>query len=270
MHDRRSRLMALVLMISCGASVCKAEHAESNNGEIIHLFNKKDLSHFYTYLKNRGRNNDPKKVFTIQDGVLRISGEEWGLLTTDEEYENYRLVIEYRWGEKTFPPRENGARDSGVWLHAVGEDGAYRGEGNWMLGIEANIIEGGTGDLKPIGDGSDDFSLTANVAPKKVQGLVFQSDGRPRTINLGRINWWGRDPDWNGRKGFRGKNDMEKAVGKWNVYELVARGRRLDVYLNGVLVNQATELKPYKGRIGLQSEGAEIFLRRVDLIPQAD
>ena len=257
---------------SMGFRVClvRAEHAESNNDETIHLFNKKDLSRFYTYLKKRGRNNDPKKVFTIQDGVLRISGEEWGLLTTEEEYTTYRLVVEYKWGDETFPPRENGVRDSGVWLHAIGEDGAYRGEGNWMRGIEANIIEGGTGDLKPIGDGSDQFSLTAHVAPKKVQGLVYQADGRKKTINLGRINWWGRDPGWNDTKGFRGKNDVEKPLGEWNRYELVVKGPSLDVFLNGVLVNQAVDVKPQKGRIGFQSEGAEIFFRRIDLVPFPD
>lgn len=267
MNGKHSRWMALVLIISCGASVCKVVDAGVNNDETVQLFNHQDLNNFYIYLKDRGRNNDPKKVFTVEAGILRISGEEWGLLTTTKEYENYRLVVEYKWGAKTFHPRKNGARDSGVWLHAIGEDGAYRGEGNWMRGIEANIIEGGTGDLKPIGDGSDKFSLTANVAPKKIQGLVYQANGAEKTINLGRINWWGRDPDWNGVKGFRGKNDVEKAVGEWNRYELVVDGDSLDVFLNGILVNQAKHVKPTKGRIGLQSEGAEIFFRRIDLLP---
>jgi len=46
-----------------------------------------------------------------------------------------------------------------------------------------------------------------------------------------------------------------------------AFGGDLTTYLNGMLVNQATDVKPTKGRIQIQSEAAEIFFRRVDLIP---
>lgn len=37
-----------------------------------------------------------KKVFTVKDGVIRISGEEWGCITTDIEYENHRLTTEFK------------------------------------------------------------------------------------------------------------------------------------------------------------------------------
>ena len=59
------------------------------------LFNGRDLTGFYTFLRDRGRDQDPKGVFTVNDGLLRISGEEGGCITTTEEYENYRLVAEF-------------------------------------------------------------------------------------------------------------------------------------------------------------------------------
>jgi len=37
--------------------------------------------------------------------------------------------------------------------------------------------------------------------------------------------------------------------------------------LNGIVVNEAFNVRPIKGRIQIQSEGAEIFFRRFDLIP---
>ena len=77
---------------------------QADAAEIVRLFNGKNLNGFYTYLRDRGRNSDPLKVFTVSDGVLRISGQEWGCVTTNEEFDNYRLVIEYKWGEKTFKP----------------------------------------------------------------------------------------------------------------------------------------------------------------------
>jgi len=55
--------------------------------------------------------------------MIRISGEEWGCITTEQEYENYKLLIEFKWGELTYEPRMDRARDSGVLLHSQGEDG---------------------------------------------------------------------------------------------------------------------------------------------------
>jgi hypothetical protein len=231
-----------------------------------HLLNGRNLDGWYTFLKERGRDNDPNRVFTVKDGTLRISGQEWGCLTTVEEYENYHLVVEFRWGDETFPPRAAKARDSGVLVHSVGADGAYGGM--WMYGIECQMIEGGTGDLLVVGDGSQRFAITCPVAPER-QGSchVFQPDGHRQTIHAGRINWYGRDPDWQDRKGFRGRQDREAAVGQWNRYECLARGGDITLILNGTVVNQASGAQPRKGRIQIQSEGAEVFFRRIDLVP---
>src|SRR6185369_13981743 len=45
--------------------------------EKITLFNGKDLDGWYTWLRQT-RYEDPKKVFSVQDGVLKISGADWG------------------------------------------------------------------------------------------------------------------------------------------------------------------------------------------------
>jgi len=232
----------------------------------IQLFNGKDLSGWYTFLKDRGRDKDPQKVFTVQDGMIRISGEELGCITTTAEYENYRLVFEFKWGEKTWAGRVGKAKDSGVLLHSVGEDGAYGGI--WMHSIECQLIEGGTGDFIVVGDGSDAFSITVPAAPEMQDKCpVFQPGGKAVTLNGGRGNWFGRDPEWKDVTGFRGKQDVEKPAGEWNRYEATADGTNITLVLNGVTVNQCSDVKPHKGRIQIQSEGAEIFIRRIELIP---
>jgi hypothetical protein len=230
----------------------------------IQLFNGKNLNGWYKFIKSKGRNNDPNKVFTVQDGLIRISGEEFGCITTDEEYENYELLVEFKWGEITYAPRDGKARDSGVLLHSTGEDGGY--SGIWMHSIECQIIEGGTGDLLVVGDGTEKFSLKCPVAPEKQDGsYVFQPNGSPATINSGRINWFGRDPDWKDIKGFHGSKDIERPLGKWNKLECIVKGKEISIYLNGTLVNHAIDVQPQKGRIQIQSEGAEIMFRRIDL-----
>ena len=240
--------------------------SNQNQPEPLALFNGKNLEGWYTFLKGRGRDRDPKQVFTVHDGLLRISGQEWGCITTDKEYENYKLVVEYKWGGKTFAPRADKARDNGVLLHSTGSDGGY--DSTWMHSIECQIIEGGTGDFLVVGDGSKQFALTAPVASQK-QGnsYVFQPGGQPTTIHGGRINWYGRDPNWKDVKGFRGNNDLEKSVGEWNRMECITDGEEVFIYLNGTLVNHATQVKPTQGRIQIQSEGAEMFVRKVELTP---
>lgn len=234
--------------------------------ESISLFNGKDLSGWYTFLEHRGRNTDPKKVFTVEDGLIRISGEEWGCITTLEEYANYKLIVEFKWGKLTFDPRKDKARDSGLLLHSRGKDGGS--QGIWMHSIECQIIEGGTGDFIVVGDGSEKFQITCTIDPlNKEQGLYYDPEGEKVTVNEGRINWYNRDADWQDVLGFRGRNDIEHSPGAWNRLECLAEGDELRIQLNGMQVNLATQVSPSAGRIQIQSEGAEIFIRRVDLIP---
>ena len=155
---------------------------DASNNETIQLFNGQNLDGWYTFLKDRGRDNDPKNVFTVKDGIIRISGEEWGCITTNEEFEDYHLVTEFKWGEIAFEPRLDKARDSGILLHSQGEDGSKNGI--WIHSIECQIIEGGTGDFIVVGDRSDKFQITSTVATEK-QGssFVFQPNRNKETIN---------------------------------------------------------------------------------------
>lgn len=272
---KRLHLTSFILIISMtifgnivfAQSSEKKGAGEKHSGHArVQLFNGKDLDGWYTHLKGKGRDNDPNKVFTVQKGLLTISGEEFGCITTNNEYENYKLVVEFKWGKTTFAPRTDKARDSGILLHSRGEDGGS--DGIWMHSIECQIIEGGTGDFIVVGDGTPAFSITCPVAPEKQNGsYVFKPGGDLETINGGRVNWYGRDPDWKDVKGFRAARDLEKPAGKWNRIECIAQGGEILIYLNKKLVNRAVDAQPQKGRIQIQSEGAEILFRKVELTP---
>jgi hypothetical protein len=234
----------------------------------LRLFNGRNLEGFYTFIKDRGRDNDPNRVFTVVDGMIRVSGQELGCITTRDEYENYHLIVEYKWGQIAWPPRVEKARDSGVLLHSVGKDGAYSGA--WQCSIECNVIEGGTGDFIVVGDGSDQYALTASVRKEQTAGCYIYDPlgaGGSATIHGGRLNWFARDPEWQDVRGFRGKDDVDKPTGEWNRLECLAVGDRIAVKLNGVFMNACRDVRPHRGRIQIQSEMAEIFYRRVDLTP---
>jgi hypothetical protein len=250
----------------CGTTKSKSSAATVSNTKSIALFNGQNLDGWYKFVKGRGRGIDPKNVFSVEKGLIHISGEEYGCITSNEEYSNYKLTVEFKWGPKTYAPRVDRARDGGILLHSIGADGGY--SGTWMYSIECQIIEGGTGDFLVVGDGSKKFSLTSNVAPKQQgKGNVYLASGQPLTINGGRFDWFARDPEWKDVLGFRGKNDVEKPVGQWNKVECVVIGDKVSAYLNGVLVNEAYHVSPTKGKIQIQSEGAEMFVRKVEIVP---
>jgi hypothetical protein len=261
MMERMRLLPALFLLPSLLAA---AEPVRPSRQ--IQLFNGKDLTGFYTYLKD-SKLEDPKHVFTVVGGMIHISGEEWGAITTRDEYADYRLVVEWKWGGKTCLPRLDKARDSGILLHGTGEDGAA-GNG-WLESIEYQMIEGGTGDIILV-KGAAKPSLTAEVESGLDKQLYWKK-GAPRvTRDSGRLNWYGRDVNWQDKLGVRGPRDVEHPVGEWNRSEVVAEGANLTYFLNGVMVNQGFNCSRSSGKIQFQSEGAEVLIRKIKLLPLKD
>ncbi|MCE7070839.1 DUF1080 domain-containing protein [Dyadobacter sp. CY327] len=49
--------------------------------------------------------------------------------------------------------------------------------------------------------------------------------------------------------------------------ECIADRDHISISLNGTLVNQASRVRPSKGRIQIQSKGGEMYVRKVDLVP---
>jgi hypothetical protein len=59
----------------------------------------------------------------------------------------------------------------------------------------------------------------------------------------------------------------EKPLGEWNRYDIVCKGNKILPYVNGVLVNEATEATVCSGKICLQSEGKPIMFRNIYIAP---
>src|SRR3954470_7291243 len=120
------KLPLLLLAALCSAGVsAAAEPVAIVPGEVIKIFNGKDLSNFTTWETKHGR-EDPDKVFTVVDQIdgapaIRCSGKYFGGIITKDSYANYRLVADFRWGLVTWEPRKDKARDSGILLHCRGE-----------------------------------------------------------------------------------------------------------------------------------------------------
>ncbi len=259
----------LVAVFATSLTASSAQAAEPiAPREMIALFNGQDLTHWYTWLKDT-KYEDPRKVFTVHDGMIHISGDGLGCITTKEAYRDYHLIVEFKFGERTWAPRENKTKDSGVLIHSFGEDGAYGGI--WMRSIEAQVIEGGCGDFIVVAGSTPDpkqpLSITAEVRQDRDKENVWHKGGEKKVFERGRVNWFGRDEDWKDVKGFRGKNDVESPSGEWTRMDVICDGDKVTNIVNGVVVNQAFDVKPSAGKIQIQTELAECYFRRVELWP---
>ncbi|MCG3132057.1 MAG: hypothetical protein FLDDKLPJ_02867 [Phycisphaerae bacterium] len=59
----------------------------------------------------------------------------------------------------------------------------------------------------------------------------------------------------------------EKPIGEWNEYEIIVDRGRVTLNVNGETLNEAWDVQEIPGKIGLQSEGAEIHFRNIRLAP---
>lgn len=273
------KTLRLSLLLSCVSLGFAAEPAAITPRETIALFNGKDLSNFTTWETIHGP-EDPDHVFTVVDQIdgapaIRSSGQHYGGLATKESYANYHLVFEYRWGLITWNPRKDRARDAGVLLHCQGEPGNHQKDfkGPWMRSVEYQIIEGATGDVILV-NGYDRGVATPIVPILKAKiDATKHWDPNGTLTEIGtkaggnRVHVVYKSADWKDVLGFRGPKDVEKPVGEWNRAEVVCKGGDLTYYLNGQKVNELLDSSFREGRLLFQSEGAEIFYRKIELRP---
>jgi len=257
---------ALVLTASARPAVPEAADAVAPT-KSASLFNGKDLSGLSVWLKDTKR-DDPRKVFRVADGQIHISGDGFGYLATDTAYRDYRVVVEYKWGKKTDGGKY--VRNSGLLLHGTGPHGAA--SGSWIACVECQLAQGCVGDLIAI-RGNDDKGKPIPVS--LTSDTVLGPDKRPRwkeggekRVFTGRQLWWNRhDPDFQELLDTRGKNDVDSSLGEWTKVECVCEKDRITVIVNGTTVNHAYDVTPAAGKILLQCEGFELFVRTFEIHP---
>lgn len=250
----------------------QTHEAVSPKDGVVKVFNGENLEGLYTWLQDT-QYDDPRQVFSVKDGMLHITGDGYGGILTNESYENYHLVLEYRWGGKTWGDRAERTRDSGLLIHSNGADGGCGGR--WMPAIEVQIIEGGVGDFILVSGNDDEgqpvpLSITCEVG-KDRDGETIWQPGEPRQTfdlqNRARVNWLHRDPDWEDVVGYRGKNDVDSPGNAWTRMDVISDHGHIQTFINGVKVNEAFDAVPSSGRLQLQTEQAELYVRKWELWP---
>jgi hypothetical protein len=261
----------MIRLFVCCAAIALATTARADEPVVpkamTPLFNGKNLDGLTPWLKD-SKHDDPKRVFRVTDGQLHVTGDGFGYLATNAAYKDYRVTIEYKWGKKTDGGKY--VRNSGLLVHATGPHGGA--SGTWMSCVECQLAQGCCGDLIVI-RGKDEKGATIPVSI--TSDVALGSDKRPRwreggtkTVFTGRQLWWkDHDPDFQELLDTYGKNDVESKLGEWTTVECVCEGATIAVYVNGTKVNHAYDATPATGRVLLQTEGFELFVRRWEIAP---
>jgi len=210
------------------------------------LFNGVDFTGWDRYLGKPsdpepalGVDNDPRAVYSVvtleDEAAIRISGEVWGSLISKRQFCNFRLRAQFKWGTKVWT-----IKDSGIMFLSSGPLGAVNAGGNALS--------------DPIGSGGFMVSTEYQIASNDV-GTLYNLGPIAFTSTLHSVQ-----PEL--------KDD-------WNQVEISLRDDEASLLLNGHEVSHASgfvlnwpDQPPSALRCGLiqlQSEGAEIFFRRLEI-----
>ncbi|MCB0599264.1 MAG: DUF1080 domain-containing protein [Lewinellaceae bacterium] len=239
-----------------------------------YLLNGKDLNGWDTYLGPQfppgsedragvepiGLNKDPKQVFAMvqEDGkpALRISGEHFGGISTVKEFENYHLQLQFKWGKQKWHPRQDAKRDSGVLYHAVGQHGVDWGF--WMRSQEFQVQEGDCGDYW----GLDGATMDIPARRQGEKDWIYDPEGTVMAFAA----------DTQAGRHCIKSPDAEAPTGEWNTLDLYCFGGTAVHVVNGKVTmvlyhsrhpEDGKMLPLTKGKIQIQSEGAEVFYRNI-------
>jgi hypothetical protein len=198
------------------------------------LFNGKDLSGWHADVPALDENPGGKSPFIVRDGMLVSLGKPGGHLITDKEYENYRLVAEYRFAGEP--------GNCGVLVHASTPRALYK---MFPKSLEVQMHHENAGDFWCIVEDIKVPDMENRRGPKEKWGVT---EGKERRIlNL--------------------TDGSEKPVGEWNTMVIECVGDEVKVWVNGELVNHGFDCTAQKGHLAVQAEGSEVEFRKLELTP---
>jgi type 1 glutamine amidotransferase len=212
-----------------------------------------------------GINKDSFNIFTFEkeknETVLSISGQVFGSITSKEEYRNYHLSLQVKWGDKRWPPRDSKIRDSGIIYHANGKHGAFWKV--WMQGQECQIQEGDMGDYYGLAGAMADIPVVPSTVPfnnAKLPKYKMQCDFKSTKLEF--------------HPSVVKTETNEKAFGQWNTVEVYMFGDKSIHVVNGkpvmVLYNSRHKIDDVdvpltSGKIQIQSEGAQVYYKNIKI-----
>jgi hypothetical protein len=195
----------------------------------VALFNGEDLRGWVDV-------NTSKETWVVRDGLLICSGHPIGVMRSEKQYENFVLHIEWRHMEA--------GGNSGVFIWSDATPAPRR---PLPKGLEVQMLELEWPMIHRERDGSPSHQ-------GYVSGELFGANG---------LEIIPENP--------RGRRSMSvemrcKGKGEWNTYDVVCVDGSVKLSINGKFVNGVSGSTVKKGYLCLESEGAEIHFRNIQIM----
>ena len=198
------------------------------------LFNGTDLSGWHVDVPAMDNNPDTINPFIVRDGYLVSLGIPAGHLITDDEFENYRLEVEYRFAAEP--------GNCGVLVQASTPRALYS---MFPKSIEVQMEHTNAGDFWCIVEDITVPNMEERRGPEENWGIT---EGKGRRIK-------------------KLVDSAEVPVGEWNNMVIECLVDEVKVWVNDVLVNSGYNSTAHKGQLALQAEGSEVEFRKIEITP---
>jgi hypothetical protein len=153
---------------------------------LVHLVHPKLSTNFYSYTWNEKRGAEHGYVrsdtvnsnfFTFLPTPPHILASGWtGGLVTRKEFDNYTLLVEYRWVGKKEPAVAGLPRRAAILVNATGTDYSYQDP--WPQSIKVLLHEGFTGAIQLLGEPG---KIEASARFKETKTKETTKDGKEVT-----------------------------------------------------------------------------------------
>jgi hypothetical protein len=191
----------------------------------VPLFNGKDLGGWVLV-------NVAPNTFTVKDGVIHSTGVPTGIMRTEKQYENF--VIELDW------MHEKPAGNAGLFLWGA----PMTAPGTpFAKGIEVQILD----EAYVQGEAKEKHLYTG-------QGDIFSIHGASMKPDRPHPAGWER---------CLPSENRTNPAGQWNHYRVEARDGVVKLAVNGKVVSGASQCRPRKGYLCLESEGSPAQFKNI-------
>ena len=240
-------LVAVMALLSC----------QQSRENFTPLFNGKDWTGWYLKIRS-GDSVMADKVYSIEKGMVHVFNDEFpdsinlftgenpthGLFYSNKSYSRFIFRFEYKWGHRIANDFDKWQYDAGFYYHVINDK-------IWPKGLEYQVRYNHLTQTNHTGDmwcNGTRFDWTSD------------SKGRYLAPEEGGIKQERRG----GEHRAKATNNYHGLDGGWNKCEVIVMGNKYAIHkLNGEIVNMATNLSVDSGKIGLQSETAEIYYRNI-------
>jgi hypothetical protein len=260
-NPRTVAMVTLIALVGCAPK--PRIHVDAPTGNWVSLFNGKDLDGWTVKLAGEDVKDNYRDTFRVDNGILKVKydhyekfGDRFGSLYYNTKMSRYWLRVEYRFVGDLAPGAPGWAyKNSGIQLHSQAPQ-TMRKEQQFPVSVEFDLVGGKSFGSQPTGDVCH---YGTNVS---IDGALLKEQcSKLSDITIRDDRWVTALAEVDGAKSVRQIVNGDLVVRYTN---LTLDAKNPDARS---LIALGADQALSSGYISLQSNGAPIEFRRIEILP---